>query len=54
MKPAPSYKNPPNALNPDASSVWRYTVKHYADSIYESKDLTTQWTVDKKQLRTLV
>jgi len=53
MKPAPSYKNTPSSLNPDAYSVWRYTVKHYADSIYESKDLTTQWTVAKNNFERL-
>jgi hypothetical protein len=43
MKRAPSYKNPPSAMNPDAMDVWRHVVKHYADDIYESKAMRDQW-----------
>lgn len=53
MKPSPSYKNPPDSLNPEAEDIWRYTVKKYADSIYESKDLVEQWKVAKNNFERL-
>ena len=43
MKPAPSYSNAPDAINPSAMKLWRHTVKVHADTIYESKDLAQQW-----------
>jgi len=43
MKPSPSYKNGPDAMNPAADSVWRWVVKHYSSDIYESKLLVEQW-----------
>jgi len=43
MKRAPSYKNPPAAINEAAMDVWRWVVKHYADDIYESKSMRDQW-----------
>lgn len=43
MKPAPSYKNPPEYMNPDAQDIWRHAVRRYADDIYESKSLRDQW-----------
>lgn len=43
MKPAPSYKNPPERLNPEAMDLWRRTVRRYADDIYASKNLREQW-----------
>ncbi len=53
MKPAPSYKNYPARLNPSAMDVWRHTVKKYADSIYESKDLEEQWKTAKNNFERL-
>jgi hypothetical protein len=43
MKRAPSYKNPPAAINEAAMDIWRWVVKHYADDIYESKAMRDQW-----------
>ena len=43
MKPAPSFKNPPEHMNPDANDIWRHTVSVYADGIYQSKNLREQW-----------
>ena len=43
MKRAPSYKNSPSAIDPAATDIWRWVVKHYADDIYESKSMRDQW-----------
>jgi len=43
MKRAPSYKNEPSAINPEAVGLWRLVVKKYADDIYESKSMRDQW-----------
>lgn len=43
IKPAPSIKNPPSHMNPEAESVWSHVVRHFADEIYEPKTLRDQW-----------
>ncbi len=53
MKRAPSYKNPPSAINPGALEVWRYVVKHFADDIYESKSMRDQWKKAKSHFERL-
>lgn len=53
MKPAPSYKNPPEHMNPEARDIWRYTVKRYADDVYQSKNLREQWEKAKSHFTRL-
>jgi len=43
MKKAPSYKNPPSSMNPDAENIWRSVLRKFSDDIYESKSLIDQW-----------
>lgn len=43
MKKAPSYKNPPSSINPEAVELWKDVLRKFADDIYESKSLTDQW-----------
>lgn len=43
MKPSPSYKNTPDAMNPAALYLWKEVIKKFADDIYESKSLVEQW-----------
>ena len=47
MKPSPSYRNKPDAMNPAAEEVWRSVVKKFADDIYQSKNLVEQWRAAK-------
>ena len=47
MKMAPSTKNPPEYLSRGAEHLWEYTLKHYADDIYEPKTLREQWAKAK-------
>jgi hypothetical protein len=48
MKTAPSLKNPPSAMNPDAQSIWEHVIKKYADHIYDSKALREQWATARR------
>ena len=53
MKPTPSFRNPPEHMNPEASDIWRHTVSRYADGIYESKNLREQWEKAKSHFERL-
>lgn len=47
MKSAPSSKNLPNNINPEATDLWKDVCYHYSDSIYEPKSVANQWNVAK-------
>lgn len=47
MKPSPSLKNRPDHMTPEAEPIWDMVCKKYADSIYESKALRSQWATAK-------
>lgn len=53
MKPAPSFNNTPEYMNPEAADVWEHVVKRYADDIYESKNLREQWDKAKSHFARL-
>ena len=53
MKPAPSLKNLPENIHPDAKDVWAHIVRKYADDIYESKNLREQWEKAKRHFERL-